>query len=360
MDPAVRGRREQKADCRDDGVDAPVPPLALNRLKTEARERTPGRSKKRKKSGRGNRPKKDGREGQAHGTAEGAAGDRRGRLGWCCCKPRVKPCSSKGRPEVRKPSRKFSAPLHRDSPGREGEEGLTVYYSATDLTDLREAFREMQEEGCLSGGGHVRTISALSPIASTHAPTGFRERVHEVVRKLSRGGSGRLGSPKNVITTPQGQLPAEAFARLCGYTGCWEMDRSRSDDYSSLVALMKLGWAFSKALDNSRHIELHVARDKIHVTAKLFNWVELRDARPWSGEKIATKRKDARRGGAIGWVERTSKGFMLRSEWGEPLAGNTSEEFELSDDRECLHVTKTTSLRSGGTSVVRVLFVRCG
>lgn len=45
--------------------------------------------------------------------------------------------------------------------------------------------------------------------------------------------------------------------------------------------------------------------------------------------------------------------FECRSEWSEPLAGRSSEAFELSEDRQQLYLVKTTELRAGGKSVVK-------
>lgn len=70
-------------------------------------------------------------------------------------------------------------------------------------------------------------------------------------------------------------LSDEEFMEYLPFVGWWEVDRVRSDDYSSLVALMKLSWAFSKALDYSKqiHVSLIEKQFELHetccVTARL-------------------------------------------------------------------------------------------
>lgn len=87
-----------------------------------------------------------------------------------------------------------------------------------------------------------------------------KRRLSEVIRRIS---SGFLGA------APASHLTDEDFMRLSPITGSWEVDRSRSDDYSSLVKLMKLGWAFSKALENSK--TLHVGFEVLSMKTMLWS-----------------------------------------------------------------------------------------
>lgn len=58
-------------------------------------------------------------------------------------------------------------------------------------------------------------------------------------------------------------------------------------------------------------LQLIISKSTSKNTAKVFGLVDIREERPWSGQRVPMKRKDLR-GMSTTWLEKTPDGFVVR------------------------------------------------
>ncbi|GMH34433.1 hypothetical protein BSKO_02267 [Bryopsis sp. KO-2023] len=203
-----------------------------------------------------------------------------------------------------------------------------------------------------------------------------------VVRKLSNLISSRQLAPSNEKGTEKGSeanisvrrklsniltkaisrkatvravLNDEEFEFFSRYHGWWTADNERSDPKDDLARTMELGWALRKAMDNMQDAFYGVQRDRIRNSARVFGLVDIKENRPWSGEKVKLRRKDMR-GGMTTWVEKKPNSFVYHSEWPDPYAAYASEEHTLLDGGETMLLHAYVKRESGPSCTFNLYF----
>ncbi|KXZ46597.1 hypothetical protein GPECTOR_42g808 [Gonium pectorale] len=116
------------------------------------------------------------------------------------------------------------------------------------------------------------------------------------------------------------------------------MDRERSDSMEGAMNLMHLNGIVRQAVKLVRGVRIDQQPEAFNFTVfSVISWFKVREVYPMSGEPRQFKRRDLRRGKALGWVEPHEQELHVRLEWGDPHGGTGTDHFRLISPEE-LHI----------------------
>jgi len=127
-----------------------------------------------------------------------------------------------------------------------------------------------------------------------------------------------------------GPLMDDEWAFYKNFNGSWLFDKARSDDIQPSVNILEI--RRSSGARDCNSMKLHLDQKHIHILLIINGLGVIDEGRPWTGSIVPSTRRDRRRGGAECWVERYSRGLLLRTRWSGFLAANVFEYLELSSD----------------------------
>lgn len=204
-------------------------------------------------------------------------------------------------------------------------------------------------QGRLRGGASLptaqrraRALTALQPLTrpleAAAPPTTPRRLIH-LGAAVSPGAS-----------SPSSFTPAE----LAGLTGRWRKDASASDSMDAACDAVALPWILRKAVGVVKVLELEDTPSHFRTRLKAGGVLDIVETYPWDGSTVLHGRRDKRRGGHRGHVERLAPsveggapGAVIKVAWADPYGGVCSDAFTVSADG--LTLTQASSMTMAGT-----------
>ncbi|CAD7702696.1 unnamed protein product [Ostreobium quekettii] len=113
-------------------------------------------------------------------------------------------------------------------------------------------------------------------------------------------------------TSAEGGRAIVSVERLQELSGIWKLDRSRSEDYGPMCALLQLGFVLRKALDVSDTLQIDVNPERIRQVARIVKIIDIVEEFPLSGDEVTLRRRDLRRGPLSARTCRTPDGYHNR------------------------------------------------
>uniref|UniRef100_A0A7S0WPY6 Uncharacterized protein n=1 Tax=Pyramimonas obovata TaxID=1411642 RepID=A0A7S0WPY6_9CHLO len=153
-------------------------------------------------------------------------------------------------------------------------------------------------------------------------------------------------------TRPQGMPPQAAQM-----AGRWVKARAESQSMDAACDLIHMNFVMKRAvcLISGLHIEATPTEFKLVVTS-VVPWFKITETYPWDGSEVQFRRRDFRKGTALGSVREQGDGLEIRNRWRDPYPGTDTCVFSVTGERL---VAKTTMrLDTGQTAYYEQVYYR--
>jgi hypothetical protein len=215
--------------------------------------------------------------------------------------------------------------------------------------------------GRLRGGAtahrhRARALTSLTPL--TRPLQAAAPAASAAPRRLLHLGAAVSPSSPSSSTSPPSFSPSE----LAGLTGRWRKDGAASDSMDAACDAVALPWILRKAVGVVKVLELEDTPAHFRTRLKAGGVLDIVETYPWDGSTVLHGRRDKRRGGHRGHVERVVApgsadgsgsglpGARIVVSWDDPHGGTCSDAFTLSPDGRTL--LQATVMRMAGTGAV--------
>ncbi|GIL61665.1 hypothetical protein Vafri_16085 [Volvox africanus] len=143
-----------------------------------------------------------------------------------------------------------------------------------------------------------------------------------------------------VVQEADGQQhrPAGGLHQLQDLSGIWIKNRQYSQSMEDAMNLMRLNGVVRQAVKLVKGVNIQVDRDNFTFTVFSFiSWFKVKEVYPMNGEERHYRRRDLRRGGAMGHVEPQGRNIQVHLRWNDPYGGQGWDHFRLVSEDE-LHI----------------------
>ena len=210
---------------------------------------------------------------------------------------------------------------------------------------------------------------AVAPLARVAAPG--RPAQAGRARSLAKGlaplfrpleAAAGTAAPRHRLLSSAAVSPStSAPLHSTGLTGRWRKDKAASDSMDAACDAVALPWVLRKAVGVVKVLELEDTPVHFQTRLKAGGILDIVETYPWDGSEVKHGRRDKRRGGHRGCVERVEggEGAAIRVAWDDPYGGTCVDAFTVSPDgRTLTQATRMVMARSGAVVEYKTVFRR--
>ncbi|GIL92453.1 hypothetical protein Vretimale_6445 [Volvox reticuliferus] len=136
----------------------------------------------------------------------------------------------------------------------------------------------------------------------------------------------------------QQRPPTGGWHQLRDLSGTWIKNRESSQSMEDAMNLMRLNGIVRQAVKLVKGVHIKVEPDNFTFTVFSFiSWFKVKEVYPMNGDERHYRRRDLRRGGAMGRVEPQGRNIQVHLRWNDPFGGQGRDFFRLVSQDE-LHI----------------------
>ncbi|GLC37616.1 hypothetical protein PLESTM_000627200 [Pleodorina starrii] len=201
--------------------------------------------------------------------------------------------------------------------------------------------------GCFASLAFAGSGGATTPISATahseHRSCGSAGGWEPQQQQQQQQQEGSLKQQQQqALVVQQGsdgqQRRRDGWDQLRDMSGTWIRNRESSDSMEHAMNLMRLNGIVRQAVKMVRGVRIDVDPNNFTFTVfSVISWFKVKEMYPLSGEERNYRRRDLRRGGALGHVEPYGQDVRVQLRWSDPLGGTGRDHFRLVSEDE-LHI----------------------
>ncbi|GLI66406.1 hypothetical protein VaNZ11_010167 [Volvox africanus] len=191
----------------------------------------------------------------------------------------------------------------------------------------------------VSSGGNASTVSIMPGGSGdqgvSHGWSSYCAAVH--ISKQQEQQQQKTVAVVKDADRQQHRLTGE-WLQLQDLSGIWIKNREKSQSMEDAMNLMRLNGIIRQAVKLVKGVNIKVDRDNFTFTVFSFiSWFKVKEVYPMNGEERPYRRRDLRRGGAMGHVEPQGRNIQVHLRWNDPYGGQGRDHFRLVSEDE-LHI----------------------